>query len=308
MARKTIALLPRLLAPTPAGWLVHAAWMLVSVGCTSDHHVSPWPKDVSLQSLMRASTMEEHLERVAAEMQVEGLALDTEVCGELDDAETFCIRSYRGQDDLGNQRRAVRVATRYGVVMALGPTSSHDTMRGVEIALVPSLDEAWKSGSDLNGDGMPDVVVARSGGALEVWGLHARGASPYPIDALVPVTGAMDVDGDGRPDLAGTVPVPPGESLAPSLVEVVSFAAGRYRSDTPSVRGFHARRGREMAEERSGSAHVERAWHALRSGKDPAKVLKALDDVIEGVDDRSAEERAALRRWRNWLASAVTKD
>jgi hypothetical protein len=284
------------------------ALLVVAAGCGSDHHVSPWPKDVSLQSLMRASTMEEHLERVAAEMQVEGLALEHEVCGELEESETFCIRAYRGHDDLGSQRRAVRVATRYGVVMALGPTSSHDAMRGVEVALVPSLEEGWKSGSDLNGDGMPDVVVARSGGALEVWGLHARGASPYPIDALVPVTGAMDVDGDGRPDLMGTVSVPPGEALVPSLVEVVSFAGGRYRYDTPSVRAFHAQRAREIAGDRSGAAHVARAWHALRSGKDPAKVMKALDDVIDGVDDRSAEERAALRRWRNWLASAITTD
>lgn len=282
------------------------AWLAATAGCTSDHHVSPWPKDVSLQSLMHASTMEEHLERVTAEMRVEGLALEHEVCGELDGAETFCIRAYRGQDDLGNLRRAVRVATRYGVVMALGPTSSHDAMRGVELALVPSLEGGWQSGSDLNGDGMPDVVVARSGGALEVWGLHARGASPYPVDSLVPVTGAMDVDGDGRPDLTGTVPVPPEELLVPSLVEVVSFAAGRYRIDTPGVRGFHAKRGREMAERRSGAGHVEYAWHALRSGKDPAKVLKSLDDVIEGVD--AAEERAALRRWRNWLASAVPKE
>jgi hypothetical protein len=275
-------------------------------GCASDHHVSPWPKDVSLKTLMQATTVEEHLARVDDEMGVEGLMVEAEIKGEFEDGEPYCIRSYAGRDSLGNLRRAVRVATRYGVVMALGPTSSHDALRGNHVQLVTTLAEGrWRSGSDLNGDGLPDVVVTRSSGGIEIWGLHAKGASPYPVEAIVPVTEATDVDGDGRPDLVGVVPVPKGDGVAPHLVEVATFLGGEYRTDTPSVRSWHARKLRERTTKRSPASSVERAWHGIRAGQDRERLFDTFDDEIGALGDLPANEGASLARWRRWLESDV---
>lgn len=275
-------------------------------GCASDHHVSPWPKDVSLKTLMQATTIEEHLARVDEEMGADGLMVEAEIKGEFEDGESFCIRAYAGRDSLGNPRRAVRVATRYGVVMALGPTSSHDALRGNHVQLVTTLAEGrWRSGSDLNGDGLPDVVVTRSSGGIEIWGLHAKGASPYPMEAIVPVTEATDVDGDGRPDLVGVVPFPKGDGVAPQLVEVATFLGGEYRTDTPSVRAWHRRQLRERASKRSPASSIERAWHGLRAGQDRDPTIEALDVEIEALGELPSNERASLGRWRRWLESEV---
>jgi FG-GAP-like repeat len=266
--------------------------------------VSPWPRDVSLRTLMQPRDLESHLARIDEDMRAEGLVLDVEIDGVLEDGEPYRIRAYEGHDDLGNVRKALRVATRYGVVMALGPTSSQEALRGVDDSFVPALGEdgTWKSGTDLNGDGLPDVLVSRTG-EVEIWGLHAKGASPYPIDALAPLTGAIDVDGDGRPDLIGRVPVPLGDAVAPRLVDVVTFEDGRYSGVTRSARAFHVRQLAELeARGLSPQERVERAWHVLRAGRDGKKELKALDEASSDVR-LSAEQRASLRRWRNWLAA-----
>jgi len=247
--------------------------------------------------------------RVDAEMQEESLSIASETCDVMPNEEPFCIRSYRGLDELGNERQAVRAITRFGVIMALGPPSSFEAMQGETIELVPTLENTWNSSSDVNGDGLPDVVVARSGKSLEVWGLHARGASPYPIDAITPVTGAMDLDGDGRPELFGVVRARAGDPIAPKLIEVVGFSAGRYRFDTPSVRAFHARQAREKAGnlldgeslERRIAVQVEIAWHQIRSGGDRAQVLKDLDDAVNRLGPLSSDHKSWLRRWREWL-------
>lgn len=279
--------------------------VVVLAGCGSDHQVSPWPRDVSLRTLMQPRDLESHLARIDDEMRAEGLVLDVEIDGELEDGEPFRIRAYRGHDDLGNVKKALRVATRYGVVMALGPTSSQEAMQGVDDSFVPALGEdgTWKSGTDLNGDGLPDVLVSRSG-EVEIWGLHAKGASPYPIDALAPLTGAIDIDEDGRPDLIGRVPVPPGDAIAPRLVDVVTFEDGRYSGATRSARAFHLRQLAETSEagRLSPQERVERAWHVLRAGRDGKKELEALDEASSDVRLPS-EQRASLRRWRSWLAA-----
>lgn len=272
----------------------------LAAACGSNHHVSPWPRDVSLHTLLRPGDIDSHVIRIDEEMRVEGLVLDVELDGELEGGEPFRIRTYRGHDDLGNERRALRVATRFGVVMALGPATAHEAMRGQQVTFVRSLGEGtWQSGTDINGDGLPDVVVDRAG-VIEIWGLHAQGASPYPVDSLAPITGTLDVDADGRPDLVGRIQVPEGDALAPRLVEVVTFSEGRYHHATEPVRAFHARALADMDAAGAPARRIEAAWHRLRSGHGSKDVLALLDtnDVDETV-------RASFARWRAWIASHV---
>jgi hypothetical protein len=279
----------------------------VLLGCSSNHHVSPWPRVESFQPLMTPSSLEEQLERVASEMQSEGLTLVHEVCGRFDDVEGFCIRGYEGHDDLGHERNALRVATRYGVVMALGPPSAEEAARGEGISWVVRLADRWDSGTDINDDGMPDVVVVRASKGLEIWGLHYRGASPYPMDGVVPMTEAMDIDGDGRPELMAAVPTR-AEPVKPQLVEILEFKSGRYRPDTPLVRRYHAVKGEAMRDMPTEAAAVQMDWHRFRAGEDVADVLKALDERIARMGESSKAVRASLRRWRNWLASTMAEE
>ena len=146
-------------------------------GCTSDHHVSPWPRNMSLRTLMQPTSVEAHVARVGDEMEAEGLVLDAEVEGSFEDGEPFRILAFRGHDDLGNEKTALRVATRYGVVMALGPTTAQEALRGQTVSFVPSFGEgsSWASGSDINGDGLPDVLVQGPGGRARDLGAACEG-------------------------------------------------------------------------------------------------------------------------------------
>lgn len=280
---------------------------ILAIGCGSDHHVSPWPKGVTLNTLMRPTSLQEHTARIDDEMRVEGLVLEAEIEGQFEDGEPFCIRAYQGPDEIGHLRKALRVATRYGIIMALGPSASHETLGEDVTSFIPALGEsgAWKSGSDINGDGMPDVLVSRPGGVIEVWGLHAKGSSPYPIESMAPMSGAMDVDGDGRPDLVGRVPVPRGDALAPRLMDVATFSEGRYRDDTRSARAFHRDQLRAIAaSDRTAQSQLEIAWHAIRAGGEVEETLEKLDDAVD-QEHLSGAERASLSRWRGWMAAKL---
>ncbi len=288
--------------------LVLAALFTVC-GCGSDHHVSPWSPNVSLRTLTQPGNLAVHVARIDDEMRAEELVLDVEIKGVGQDEEPYQIRSYKGHDELGNTRWALRVATRFGVIMALGPSTGHEVMRGEQSRLVHALGKAgqWQSGTDVNGDGLPDVFVSRGNGHIEVWGFHAQGASPYPIESIAPISDAIDVDADGRPDLLGYVPIPVGDVLAPRLIEVLTFSGGRYHAATPSVRSFHRR---HLSEKTGLTARIERAWHSLRAGKNAKEELAELDKELDTLPaELSDARRHSFESWIRWLrAYAVVSD
>jgi len=316
-----------------------------SFSCGSNHRVSPWgggeaPPPVALAQRPELAAQ---LEAIDEETAALGLTLAVELRGRLPrGGGPLAVRGYRGVDTLGRPTSAVRVATSRGVVMAVGPLSARDLDRRQATELLPSLlpgeppgraaavEEAgvFASGSDLNGDGDPDVALRSEAGALEIWAVRLLGAAPYGIELAAAPTQALDIDADGRIDLAGRLPPLDADPIAPDLLDVATFEDGRYTNRSAAARAFHESRLRAASRSSSTTPPpaaaqpgaspappapppappdatrlrraLERTWHAARAGEPATEVLAALDR--ERVP---AELRAAFAAHRARVASAV---
>lgn len=285
-----------------------------TLACRSDHKVSPWIEDFRLDSIVPPPDLEQQLQRVDLEMTSEQMVRQHELKGRFSDGTWFVIRSFVGQDPVRPaSRHALRVATGHGVILALGPAQTGGATRPTRTELVAALVDGggWVSGSDLNGDACPDVVVRGEDHTIELWCLMPRGASPYPVRSRIPPDRAIDIDEDGRPELAGAVVLPGPDPIAPSILEVMSFQQGAYRSDTEVVRAWHAREwgrltapppdgGVPASQGRELATAIEAAWHGLRSGRG-AEALGALDAVAREHAPLPSGQAQAWVRWRGWL-------
>jgi hypothetical protein len=226
------------------------------------------------------------------------------------------IRGYEGTDSLGRPVHAIRVATARSVVMAVGPLDSRDTVRDVATELVPALlvegggrrGSAFQSGTDLTGDGAISVVAKSETGQLAIWRITPLGASPYPIAMAAPATRALDVDGDGRVDLVGDLPIDRDDAIAAHLSDAATFDGVGFSDRTAGARAFHAELAEPAAsakgdakpgDEQRIRAAVERAWHAVMAGKSRDEALKELQR--EAVPARL---RAAFESYVSVISSA----
>jgi hypothetical protein len=254
--------------------------------------------------------LEAQLEVVDGETGALGLTLEREVRGKLPrGGGAVVVRGYAGRDALGRPTHAVRVATSRGVVMAVGPLEAvepRDRATELVAALVPGgvgdADAgAFQSGTDLQGDGSPDVVLRNEGGVLEVWGISTIGSSPYGIEMEVAATRALDADEDGRVDFAGEARVFAGEAIGARLEDVAVFEGGRYSNNAAGARGWHGKRvealralGKAGAAAGAGAGAgaapsppvsdevrlrraIELAWHRILAGGSREEALKELD-------------------------------
>lgn len=324
----------------------------LSLSCASNHRVSPWGAEgrPSLFAYAPPPDLAAQLRAVDREAAALGLRLEVELRGKLPrGAGELVVRGYTGADALGRRATAVRVATPRGVVMAVGPLAAADADRSRATELVPSLipgavattatateagtatetetgtktraaTEAavFSSGTDLNGDGTPDVALRSEAGVLEIWAVRAAGAAPYPVQLEAPPTLALDVDGDGRVELGGRVAIPEGDPIAPDLLDVATFEGDGYTDRSATARVFHAE---EAAARRptpapaagaatapaappaspAGDARrlrraIERAWHARLAGEPREAVLAELDRerVPEALRAAFAAHRARV--------------
>ena len=317
---------------------------MAGLGGCSDHHVSPWGsvERPTLRPYLPRPDLDGQLAAIDAETSELGLGRSFELETKLPrGGGPLVIRAYSGRDVGRRALHAVRVASARGVVMAVGPLDARDVTRDRATELVPALvtsasGDAYTAGTDLNGDGTPDVALKSESGAIELWGIAATGASPYAVEMQVLPTRVEDVDGDGRLDLVGRVAVAEGDPLAPVLDDAAIFERGRYTDAAPGVKAMHEARLRELstteareraaAEEASdagagpgdaGAAApppisdevrlrraLERAWHGILAGKPKEAELKALDREIVppplrasfGAFRRAIEMAAAGRR------------
>lgn len=287
-------------------------------GCSSDHHVSAWGATESprLDAFMEGPDLDARLALVDTETAAHGLRLTQEIPVKLPHGGGPArIRGYEGVDALGRPVHAVRVATARAVVMALGPLDSRDSARDVATELVPALvledggrgGSAFQSGTDLTGDGAISVVARSETGQLAIWRVTSLGAAPYSVAMQVKATRGLDVDGDGRVDLAGDFPVDRGEAIAPRLSDAATFDGAGFSNRTEGARAFHAAQARPAtspASEAPGSDEarlrraVERAWHAVLAGQARDEALKELQR-----EPVPARLRASFERWVGVISS-----
>lgn len=289
---------------------------LLAAACSSDHRVSPWgtDPDLSLRQLFQAPDLGGQLDRLDAETASLGLRVSKEIRVKLPLREgEALIRGYEGHDALGRAVHAVRVATPRGIVLAVGPADDADTRRDQPTELVPALVTAgdgagaYRSGTDLNGDKLLDVLLRSDAGTLAIWHFAALGGAPYEIEMKAPPRRGIDLDEDGLIDLAGELPLDAGDPLSPKLTDVASFDGVRYSNRTEVARAWHARLAEPPPPPAPGPptrpeirlrAALERAFHAALAGKERKA---ALDDL-----DREAvpkELEASFRRLRERIAA-----
>lgn len=225
------------------------------------------------------------------------------------------IRGYAGTDSLGRPIHAIRVASARAVVMAVGPLDAHETARDTATELVPALlveagdrgGAAFQSGTDLTGDGGISVVARSETRHLAIWRVTPLGAAPYPIAIQTPPTRGLDVDGDGRVDLAGELPIDGGDAIAPRLGDVAMFNGVGFSNRAEGARAFHAKLAEPKAPPKV-DAHpidelrlrlaLERAWHAVLAGKSKSDALKELAREVV-----PARLRASFDRWTGVISS-----
>ncbi|WP_441292273.1 FG-GAP repeat domain-containing protein [Sorangium sp. KYC3313] len=273
--------------------------------CASDHQVSPWGAAgrPTLGAFVAPPDLDARLHAIDVEAAELGLKLEVELRGALRRGGEVVVRGYSGTDALGRRTSAVRVATPHGVVIAAGPLDSGRADRRQATQLIPSLlpghePEAteqlgvFRSGTDLNRDGAPDVVLRNEEGELEIWAVQPLGAARYAVELAAPPRFTLDVDQDGILELAGRIPLDEGDPIAPDLLDVAGFEGDRYTHRGSVARAFHVKRAEGPGAEKAGHGErqgppeddaarlrgaLERAWHAVLAGRPAAETLATLD-------------------------------
>jgi hypothetical protein len=233
--------------------------------------------------------------------------------GKMSGGRRFVALGLVGRDPVGRPLHAVRVATPASIVLALGPPALAAPDPTEPNELLPTLMEAgaYPSGTDFTGDGAPDVALRAMDGSLAVFRVDPMGATRYPVRLGVMPTRALDVNADGRPDLAGNVPIQPGDPIAPDLVDVAIGVGSAFRNDVPDALAFHrARRDRLPPGEASSAAvrlkgAIERAYHALRAGDAASAALQPAIDLVARLAPLDERLAASWVRWRGYLVDLV---
>lgn len=288
------------------GSLVRAAAVLplaLALGCGSNHRVSEWGEAGAprLSMFVGAPDLDGHLDEMSGAPDLRGFEVDAELHGDAGGTH-YVARSFKGPRELGREQRAIRVASPSGVILALGPIDPRATVRtepdDLVRALVPASDGSgsFRSMTDLTGDGTLDLAVRAESGELAIYSLGPRGATRVEVQMAATPTEGVDVDGDGKLDLRGSVPIEDGDPIAPDLVDVGTFDGRAFSDRTDASKAFHRDRAEALAVDAPATVGttiavrraIERAWHAILGGGDKKEALEALERV---------RPDASLRPW-----------
>jgi hypothetical protein len=293
--------------------LVSIAMCCSVVACGAGPEVSPWGSlgRPNLSLYAERPDLEGWLARIDEETARSGLSLAEELrAKDPASGSELVMRSYVGTDPVGRTLHATRVASPFGVVLAVGPLEPRDG-RDRAVELVPWLDlgagQVWRSPTDIDGDESFELLLQAPSGALELWSLGARGAAPLAHDLpctpdrVIPLEPGVGL-GCARPGLS--------RSTKPELVEIATPRAGRLSRSAPEARAWHARRRDQRRSASSGAdvstaltRAIERCFHALAAGDEPATALRELSQL--DVEPTLRNERDAyVERLERWFPSA----
>jgi len=267
-------------------------------GCGGEPRVSPWP---ALRLYAEQPDLDARLAAIDHETAGAKLTLEHEARTKGETGDAYVVRSYRGVDLMGHTTWACRAASPYGVVLAVGP-GDPSIASEVVFAADAGSGRIFASPGQLIAGGEPEVLLRDRAGALSVWTLGLRGASPVSIDLVPPPIGVRVLD-TGEIVLVSEMTVPSLSEPPLMVAAAAGFSDGRFKKDAGTARRFHAEMEAAYAAVPEGEAAAERfdrvtihAFHAIRAGGDE----KATREVYAKVD--VAPELRALQRERAaWL-------
>lgn len=273
-----------------------------------------------LSTYVEAPDLAERLRTIDVETRDLGLTMTYEARGKLaGGAGVVVVRAYEGKDAVGRTTHAVRAATPRGVIMAAGPQTypMSDAAALEATELLPALISdpkdpktgAFQAATDINGDGDPDVALRSANRTIEIWRLGPLGASRYEIRSAVPPTVAVDINDDGKVDLAGARQNAWGDRIRADLSDFAVWDGRRYTNAAPGAKARHASIAAAAAaalQKLDASADaagrlakaLDLAWHTILSGGSRKEALERLDKepVPADLRDEFAAGRADVER------------
>ncbi|NUO54003.1 MAG: hypothetical protein HOV80_34595 [Polyangiaceae bacterium] len=262
--------------------------------------MSAWPK---LGDYAERPDLESKVAAIDSEAKAAGLELVREVETKGESGTVYVVRSYRGMDRLGRPNWACRVASPFGVIMALGPDAA-DASEPHEVVFEIDAggSRLFASPGQLVAGGDPEVLLKNARGELAAWHLLARGASEIPVDLASPPTELVELS-NRELALAAVVSAPPESDHPLALLRVAAFDGARFSDRAPAARTFHEEE-REAAnvvpETETAEARFDRrtrrAFHAILAGEKKKDVAAAFSR-----DDVPPELQSALKARAQWL-------
>lgn len=283
--------------------------LLVLLAACSNHRVSPFPPPEAVGQILRpGDDLAGQLARATREAQASRLREVRRVEGQLAGGDPFVAIGYEGSDIAGQPVSALRVVTPAAIVLALGPARVARGAEGTTSELLPSLlpGGGFPSGKDWTGDRAPDLAVRAPDGSLAVYRVELMSAAIYPVVLRSPPTRVLDVNEDGRPDLAGAPSPAPGDPIAPDMVDVAVADGIFFHNDHPAALAFHRRLADAPLPDGATTVRLktalEKAFHALCAGDPLAQAMQPATAVAAAAAPLADGVATSYVRWRGWLA------
>lgn len=240
-----------------------------------------------LSAFIESPDLSRALGAIEVETRSAGLELLKAVPARGRDGTNYEVRSYEGKDRLGRPTGAIRVASPWGVVLALGPLDEADVPRPTRyLSVMPAGETALLFPADITGDGNPEVVLQSDRNKqLAIYSLAPRGATELRIVlAHPPLELRLAVKGYAL----WTRTPSSSRLLTPKWERIATYQAGTFSEDTEEARAFHRleRDRHAQAPERETTPArltraLERAFHAACAEPKPSDRKAKLDTLTK---------------------------
>ncbi|NUP10183.1 MAG: hypothetical protein HOW73_29385 [Polyangiaceae bacterium] len=292
------------------------AALLSFAACEPKKQLSPWGDRSTppLGLFVERPDLARHLVAIDAESRAEGLTPRNAYVATGRDGTAFEIRTFERRDKLGRTTYATRVASRWGVVLAVGPLDEDDP-RTIATRFVESLPAdggaSMQLPTDLNADGFPDVVLASDDGRMAVFTLAPRGAIEIRIDLH---GGFRELRmlraGYALWTHASDAAEPSTERIAPKYERIATFDAGAFVETSAAAQTWHEERARALTEAPENESVVgaldrklERAFHrALATSKADAR-----ERILDELETQNPSDEALRKVWESALDNLATE-